>query len=102
MCKVRTPGAAIQTPGTVHTSRRQTKSLIFPASLNWQLPLDGGKGKAVKQRRTEDEHRHRFRSTQPFISPGSINRVPASDVVMAGTSTQSGGGIYKCVIPYDM
>ena len=32
---------------------------------------------------------------------GSINRVPASAGVMAGTSPLS-GGTYNCVIPYDI
>ena len=32
-----------------------------------------------------------LRSTQPFIPPGSIKRVPASAGVMAGTSSLSGG-----------
>ena len=30
-------------------------------------------------------------STQPFIPPGSINRVPTSVEVMAGTTTLPGG-----------
>ena len=34
----------------------------------------------------QDVHPEWFRSTEPFIPPGSISRVPASAKVMAGTS----------------
>ena len=39
----------------------------------------------------QDIHTKWLRSTQPFIASGSINRVPASTGVMAGTSPLSGG-----------
>ena len=39
----------------------------------------------------QDIRTNRSKSTQPFIPPGSINRVPASTLVMAVTSTLPGG-----------
>ena len=39
----------------------------------------------------QDIHTKWLRSAQPFIPPGSINRVPALAGVMAGTSPLSGG-----------